>query len=66
MGQFVQLIAEDGTQIPAWVAQPEGPVRGALVVAQEIFGVNAHIRAVTERLAARGFWALAPALFTRL
>lgn len=66
MGQFVQLIAADGTQIPAWVAQPEGPVRGALVVAQEIFGVNAHIRAVTERLAARGFVAIAPALFTRL
>lgn len=66
MGQFVQLMAEDGTQIPAWVAEPEGPVRGALVVAQEIFGVNAHIRAVTERLAARGFVAIAPALFTRL
>lgn len=66
MGQFVQLMAEDGTQIPAWVAEPEGPVRGALVVAQEIFGVNAHIRAVTDRLAAQGFVAVAPALFTRL
>ena len=66
MGQFVQLMAADGVQIPAWVAQPEGPVRGALVVAQEIFGVNAHIRAVTDRLAARGFVAIAPALFTRL
>lgn len=66
MGQFVQLIAQDGTQIPAWVAQPEGAVRGAVVVAQEIFGVNAHIRAVTDRLAARGFVAIAPALFTRL
>ncbi len=66
MGQFVQLMAADGVQIPAWVAQPDGPVRGALVVAQEIFGVNAHIRAVTDRLAARGFVAIAPALFTRL
>lgn len=66
MGQFVQLLAQDGTQIPAWVAEPEGPVRGAVVVAQEIFGVNAHIRAVTDRLAARGFVAIAPALFTRL
>lgn len=66
MGQFVQLMAQDGVEIPAWVAQPEGPVRGALVVAQEIFGVNAHIRAVTDRLAARGFVAIAPALFTRL
>ena len=66
MGQFVQLMAADGVQIPAWVAQPDGPVRGALVVAQEVFGVNAHIRAVTDRLAARGFVAIAPALFTRL
>ena len=66
MGQFVQLTAQDGAEIPAWVAQPEGPVRGAIVVAQEIFGVNAHIRAVTDRLAARGFVAIAPALFTRL
>lgn len=66
MGQFVQLIAQDGTQIPAWVAQPEGDVRGAIVVAQEIFGVNEHIRAVADRLAARGFVAIAPALFTRL
>ena len=66
MGQFVQLAAQDGAAIPAWVSEPEGPVRGALVVAQEIFGVNAHIRAVTDRLAARGFVAIAPALFTRL
>lgn len=66
MGQFVSITAQDGTEIPAWVAQPEGPVRGAIVVAQEIFGVNAHIRAVTDRLAARGFAAIAPALFTRL
>lgn len=66
MGQFVQLMAEDGAQIPAWVAEPEGPVREAIVVAQEIFGVNVHIRAVADRLAARGFVAIAPALFTRL
>lgn len=65
MGAWVQLKAADGVEIPAWVAKPEGPVRGAVVVAQEIFGVNSHIRAVTERFAARGFWAIAPALFTR-
>lgn len=65
MGAWVQLKAADGVEIPAWVAQPEGPVRGAVVVAQEIFGVNGHIRSVTERFAARGFWAIAPALFHR-
>lgn len=66
MGSFIDLHAADGATVPAWVAQPDGPVRGAVVVAQEIFGVNAHIRAVTDRFAARGFWAIAPALFTRL
>ena len=66
MGERIEITAADGTSIPAWLARPEGPVRGALVVAQEIFGVNAHIRAVTERLAVRGFVTIAPALFTRL
>lgn len=66
MGHFVQLVAEDGKQIPAWVAEPQGQVRGAVVVAQEIFGVNAHIREVTDRLAEQGFIAIAPALFARL
>lgn len=66
MGQFVQLIAEDGTQIPAWVEQPQGAVRGAVVIAQEIFGVNAHIREVAQRWAALGFVAVAPALFARV
>jgi len=47
----------------AWRAEPPAPSRGAVVVIQEIFGVNAHIRAVTEHFAAAGFVALAPALF---
>lgn len=66
MGSVIHLQAADGTQVPAWLAQPQGDVRGAVVVAQEIFGVNSHIRHVTERFAARGFWALAPQLFARL
>lgn len=66
MGQWIQLTAADGVQIPAWVAKPEGPVHGAVVVAQEIFGVNAHIQAVADRFAARGFMAIAPALFERV
>lgn len=55
----------DNTQAPmrAWRAEPAAPSRGAVVVIQEIFGVNAHIRGVTERFAAAGFVALAPALF---
>ena len=66
MGQFVELMAADGTAIRAWAAEPDGPVRGAVVVVQEIFGVNAHIRAVTDRFAARGFVAMAPDLFARV
>lgn len=66
MGKLIDLQAADGTVLPAWTAQPDGPVRGAVVVAQEIFGVNAHIRAVTERFASRGFYAIAPALFSRV
>lgn len=49
--------------VRAWRAEPAGPSRGAVVVLQEIFGVNPHIRSVTERLAAEGYMALAPSLF---
>ena len=66
MGQFEELVAADGTKVPAWVAMPDVPPRAAVVVLQEIFGVNAHIRAVTDRMAARGFLAVAPATFTRV
>lgn len=66
MGGFVDLAPADGAAVRAWVAVPEGPVRGGVVVLQEIFGVNAHIRAVADRLAARGYAAVAPDLFARL
>ena len=66
MGQMIELTAQDGARIPAWVAQPEGTPRGAVVVAQEIFGVNSHIRDVADRWAALGYVAIAPALFARL
>lgn len=49
--------------VRAWHADPAGPSRGAVVVLQEIFGVNAHIRSVADRFAAAGFTALAPSLF---
>lgn len=65
-GQLVHLPTTDGRILPAWAAIPDGPLRGAVVVLQEIFGINSHIRAVTERFAARGFAAVAPALFYQL
>ena len=66
MGQFITLTAADGAAIPAYVAQPEGAPRGAVVVLQEIFGVNSHIRAVADRWAAEGYLAVAPATFERV
>ena len=63
MGTQVQLEVPGIGPIGGWLARPEGTPRGALVVVQEIFGVNAHIRAVTDRYAADGLLALAPALF---
>ena len=66
MGQFTTLTAADGFTLAAYVAQPEGKPRGAIVVLQEIFGVNSHIRAVADRFAAEGYLAVAPATFERI
>ena len=66
MGQFVELKAADGFEFAAYVAKPAGQPRGAVVVLQEIFGVNAHIRAVADGYAAHGYLALAPATFHRV
>jgi carboxymethylenebutenolidase len=64
--EWVDLKVGDGTTMRAWVSRPEGttPRRGLLVF-QEAFGVNAHIREVTERFANDGFIAISPELFHR-
>jgi carboxymethylenebutenolidase len=66
MGQFIDLKAADGFTFPAYVAQPAAKPRGGVVVLQEIFGVNAHIRAVADGYAAAGYLAVAPATFHRV
>lgn len=66
MGQWIELTAADGLKVPAWLAEPAGKPRGAVVVLPEIFGINAHIRAVTDGFAADGYLALAPATFQRV
>jgi carboxymethylenebutenolidase len=66
MGQFINLTAADGFTFPAYVAQPAGKPRGGLVVLQEIFGVNAHIRAVADGYAADGYFVVAPSTFHRV
>jgi carboxymethylenebutenolidase len=65
MSATLQLTSADGFAFPAYVAQPAGTPKGAIVVLQEIFGVNAHIRAVADGYAAQGYWAIAPATFHR-
>lgn len=66
MGQFTELKAADGQVIPAYVAQPAGQAKGGVVVIQEIFGVNSHIRSVADGYAAQGYLAVAPAIFQRV
>jgi carboxymethylenebutenolidase len=65
MGHWVDLTAADGFRLSAYRADPQGTPRGALVVAQEIFGVNSHIRSVCDGYAADGYVTIAPALFDR-
>ncbi len=66
MSDSVMLRARDGHELGAYVATPEGEPIAALVVVQEIFGVNAHIRRVTDGYARDGFLAVAPAVFDRI
>jgi carboxymethylenebutenolidase len=65
MSDRVHLKAEDGHELEAYVAKPVGEPIAGLVVVQEIFGVNAHIRSVADGYAKDGFLAVAPALFDR-
>jgi carboxymethylenebutenolidase len=64
-GRWIEVTAGDGFKGVAYRADPAGKSRGGLVVAQEIFGVNAHIRSVCDGFAADGYLAVAPALFER-
>ena len=59
-------MARDGHEFSAYLGSPSGTPRGAVVVLQEIFGVNEHIRSVVEQYAAAGFLSIAPALFDRV
>lgn len=66
MGEIVRLHAKDGHTLDAYAVQPGVPVTAGLVIVQEIFGVNAHIREVAERYAEDGFVTIAPAIFDRI
>ena len=66
MGQMIELKTKDGQTVSAYRAEPVGKPRGGLVVIQEIWGVNSHIRNVADGYAADGYLAIAPAIFDRL
>ena len=63
--EFVNLSVSDGTEMRAYVARPDAKPRAGLIVFQEIFGINSHIRDVTERFSREGYLAVAPELFHR-
>jgi carboxymethylenebutenolidase len=64
--EIINLKADDGHELQACIARPEGEAKGGIVVIQEIFGLTEHIRTMTERFAAEGYLAIAPAMFDRV
>ena len=66
MGSFIRLNAPDGHEFDAYLAQPDGPPRGGLIVAMEMYGVNGYLTGVCDSYAKDGYLSIAPALFDRL
>src|SRR5258706_154594 len=66
VGKMIELTPPDGQNLSAYRAEPKGKPRGGLIVVQEIFGVNGHIRSVADGYAADGYLAVAPAFFDRV
>ena len=66
MGHDITLTASDNFKLGGYRADPAGKAQAAIVVIQEIFGVNHHIRAVCDRVAAQGYVAIAPSIFDRI
>lgn len=66
MGEHVAVTASDGNELDLYVARPESEAVAGVVVVQEIFGVTAHMRSLTDRFAEAGYLAAAPAMFDRI
>ncbi len=66
MGEKITLTCKDGQTIGAYIARPQGPAKGGVVVLQEIFGANQHIRKTADLYAQAGYLAIAPALYDRV
>ncbi len=65
MGSNISLKTKDGHTLDAYKAEPSGKAKGGIVVIQEIFGVNHHVRNLCDQFAKEGYLAVAPALFDR-
>jgi carboxymethylenebutenolidase len=63
--EFVKLSVDDGSSMRSYIARPAGKARAGLIVCQEIFGINSHIRSITERFGREGYLTIAPELFHR-
>ena len=66
MGMLLETIASDGHQFDTYIAQPNGTPLGGLVIIQEIFGLNSHIKSIADKYACEGYLVTAPALFDRI
>ncbi|WP_213807518.1 dienelactone hydrolase family protein [Granulicella sp. dw_53] len=66
MGHSITLTSSDDFKFGAYVAEPAAPTHAGIVVIQEIFGVNSHMRRVTDGFAKEGFLSIAPAIFDRV
>src|SRR3978361_2479688 len=66
VGKTIELTASDGFELGGYRADPAGAPKAAIVVIQEIFGLNHHIRSVCDRLADAGYVAIAPSVFDRI
>jgi len=66
MGEMIKLTADDGFTFNAYQAKPAGKPKGCVIVIQEIFGVNRHIRNDTDKFARHGYMAVAPSVFDRI
>jgi carboxymethylenebutenolidase len=65
-GALMELISGDGHKLSAYRVDPADAPKGAVVVVQEVFGVNSHIRKMADKFAAEGYVAIAPSLFDRV
>ena len=66
MGESIRATASDGHELDIYLAQSQGTPRGGIVLVQEVFGVNNHIKSVAEKFSSNGYLVGAPSLFDRV